>query len=675
MSEKLVSPFTAEPKEVFTQQSLSGSTTRALVIGALGAIFLSVATPASESLIMGTGLARSQLPVGCVSTYVFLILINVILKRFKVGLSAAELVIIYAMMLVASGISAFGMAGFLVPVLTSAQYYATPENEWKELFHQYIPDWMVVQDTKAIKYFFEGLPAGSRIPWGAWVNPLFLWMIYVLGFYAVVICICVIVRKQWIQRERLQFPLVQFAVELAAEGPPRRPSCVPPFFKNPAVWLGLAIPMAIHSINGLHHYYPSVPRILMYYDLSRFLTDRPFNAINWLRADIYLSVIGFMYTLPTQLSFSLWFFYFFYQVQYVLWAAFGQRPDPPFIGHIVRSGAALQMAGACFGLIAYILWRMREHLADILRRAFQRRGNFDDSDEPFPYRATIFLFIAGFFIIGLWSHIAGVPILIALSIHITIFVVMIALMRVVSEGGVLMLHTSFRPLDVITQFVGTRTVGPKGLTVLMYQEKIFMTTFLDYLMPSVLDGFKLSDSAPPYGPPVDRGTIMNRRNLLSSLCLTIILSIFFACVTLIFIGYKYGGINTGHFYGWSTTLEFFRLQNILNKPVEASMGGVMNLLFGALTVVFLSLMRQRFWWWPFHPLGFVMGATYPMVLLWFSALLGWLMKWATLRFGGISMYNKLRPFFLGMVLGEYLSGSIWIIVSALSGKIGYGILF
>lgn len=665
MLEKIVSSFTAENGgDAFTQTSRSSSTIRALVLGALGAIFLSVVTPASEALIMGTGLARSQLPVGCVSTYLFLVLINVILKRLKIGLKAAELVIIYAMMLVASGISAFGLMGFLVPVLGSAQYYATPENEWKELFHQYIPDWMVLGDVKAIKYFFEGLPAGLRIPWGAWVNPLLLWMIYVFGFYTVVICICVIVRKQWIERERLQFPLVQFAVEIAAEGQPKRSSLVPPFFKNPAVWLGLAIPMVIHGVNGLHHYYPAVPRMLLYYDLRRFLTDRPFNAINRLRADTYLSVIGFTYTLPTQLSFSLWFFYLLYQIQYVLWAAFGQRPDPPFIGHIVRSGAALQMAGACFGLIAYILWRMREHLADILRRAFQRQCNVDDSDETLPYRLTIFLFIAGFIIISLWSHIAGVPLLVALSIHITIYVVMMALMRVVSEGGVLMLHTSFRPLDVITQFIGTRAIGPKGLTVLMYQEKIFMTTFLDYLMPSVLDGFKLSDSAK-----------MNRRSLLGALCLTVILSILFASVTLIFIGYRYGGLNAGHFYGWSTTLEFFRLQNILNKPVEASMKGVMNLSFGALTVVFLSLMRQRFWWWPFHPLGFVMGATYPMVLLWFSVLLGWLMKWATLRFGGISRYNKLRPIFLGMVLGEYLSGSIWLIVSAISGRIGYRILF
>jgi hypothetical protein len=664
MPEKLVSSLTSGHENAFSQTSRSGSTTRALVVGGLGAAFLSVVTPASEALIMGTGLARSQLPVGCVSTYVFLVLINVILKRLKIGLNAAELVIIYAMMLVASGISAFGLMGFLVPVLGSAQYYATPENEWQELFHQYIPDWMVLQDAKAIKYFFDGLPPGLRIPWGTWVNPLLLWMIYVLGFYTVVICICVVVRKQWIERERLQFPLVQFAVEIAAEGQPRRSSFVPPFFKNPAVWLGLAIPLVIHGINGLHHYYPSVPRILLYYDLRRFLTDRPFNAINRLRADTYLSVIGFTYTLPTQLSFSLWFFYLFYQIQYVLWAAFGQRPDPPFIGHIVRSGAALQMAGACFGLIAYILWRMREHLADILRRTLQKRCHVDDSGEPLPYRLTTFLFLAGFIIISLWSHIAGVPLLVALAIHITIYVVMMALMRVVSEGGVLMLHTSFRPLDVINQFVSTRTVGPKGLTVLMYQEKIFMTTFLDYLMPSVLDGFKLSDSAN-----------MNRRSLLGALCLTVVLSILCAAVTLIFIGYKYGGVNAGHFYGWSTTLEFFRLQNILNKPVEASNTGMMNLAFGGLTVVFLSLMRQRFWWWPFHPLGFVMGATYPMVLLWFSVLLGWLMKWATLRIGGISMYNKLRPLFLGLVLGEYLSGGIWLIVGAISGRIGYRILF
>ncbi len=642
-----------------TQKSL---TTRAVLLGMLGAIFLSVITPASESLIRGTGLARSQLPVGCVSTFLFIILVvNLILKLFKVRLKEEELVVIYAMMLVASGISAFGLAGFLVPVLASARYYATPENEWTVLFHQYIPDWMTVTDAKAIKYFFEESPEGLNIPWGVWARPLLLWMPYVLSFYAVTICICVIVRRQWIQRERIQFPLVQFAVEIAKEE--QKPALVPPFFKNPVVWLGFAIPLLIHSINGLHHHIPSVPRISLYYNLTPFLTDKPWNAINRLRADTYFSVIGFTYTLPIQLSFSLWFFYFFYQAQYVIWSVFGQRPEQPFIGHIVRSGAALQMAGACFGLVAILLWTMRAELGHMLKKAFTG-GNANDAEESLPYRVTILCFIAGIFFICIWSNIAGMPLLVTLSIHITIYVVMIALMRVVAEGGVLMLHTSFRPLDVITQFAGTAAVGPKGLTVLMYQEKVFMTTFLDYLMPSVLDGLKFADSAR-----------LKRRHLLYSLCLAIIISIFVACITLIFIGYKYGGINLGHFYGWSTTLEFFRLQNILTKHQEASMKGVMNLSFGALFVVILGLMRQRFWWWPFHPLGFVMGATYPMVLLWFSVLLGWLFKWSTLRFGGIVWYNKFRPFFLGLVLGEYLSGSLWLIICSITGRSGYGILF
>ena len=647
-------------------QAISGTkkslTTRSVLLGMLGAIFLSIITPASESLLRGTGLARSQLPVGCVSTFVFTILVvNLILKLFKVGLREEELVVIYAMMLVASGISAFGLAGFLVPVLASARYYATPENEWAILFHQYIPDWMTVTDAKAIKYFFEGLPGGLRIPWGEWARPLLLWMLYVLSFYAVAICICVIVRRQWIERERIQFPLVQFAVEIAKED--RKPTLVPPFFKNPIVWLGFIIPLLIHSINGLHHHIPSVPRIPLYYDLRPFLTDKPWNAINRLRADTYFSVIGFTYTLPTQLSFSLWFFYFFYQAQYVLWAVFGQRPEQPFIGHIVRSGAALQMAGACFGLVAMLLWAMKIELVNILKKALTRQ-NTDNLAEPLPYRVTILSFIIGVVLICIWGGIAGMPLLVTLSIHLTIYVVMIALMRVVAEGGVLMLHTSFRPLDVITQFSGTKAVGPGGLTTLMYQEKVFMTTFLDYLMPSVLDGFKFADSSR-----------LKSRHLLYSLGLTIIISILFACLTLIFLGYKYGGINLGHFYGWSTTLEFFRLQNILTKHREASMNGVMNLSFGAFFVVLLSLIRQRFWWWPFHPLGFVMGATYPMVLLWFSVLLGWLFKWLTLRFGGILWYNKLRPFFLGLVLGEYLSGSLWLIICAITGKGGYGLLF
>ncbi len=152
--------FAFERRNSLIEKSQGSLTIRALGLGFVGAIFLSIATPASEALIRGTGLARSQLPVGAVSIYTFLILINVIFKRLKVGLSVSELVIIYAMMLVASGISAFGLMGFLVPVMASAQYYATEENEWRELFHQHIPDWILVTDGKAIRYFFEGLPEG-----------------------------------------------------------------------------------------------------------------------------------------------------------------------------------------------------------------------------------------------------------------------------------------------------------------------------------------------------------------------------------------------------------------------------------------------------------------------------------------------------------------------------------
>ena len=39
--------------------------------------------------------------------------------------------------------------------------------------------------------------------------------------------------------------------------------------------------------------------------------------------------------------------------------------------------------------------------------------------------------------------------------------------------------------------------------------------------------------------------------------------------------------------------------------------------------------------------------------------LGWLAKWFTLRFGGMSAYRRALPFFLGLILGDYVIASLW----------------
>lgn len=92
----------------------------------------------------------------------------------NLALSGPEMVTIYIMMIVASAIPTCGWSEYLLPILSSSFYFATPEDNWAGLIHPHIPGWMVPQEAEAIKYFYEGLPKGMQVPWEAWLRPLFL---------------------------------------------------------------------------------------------------------------------------------------------------------------------------------------------------------------------------------------------------------------------------------------------------------------------------------------------------------------------------------------------------------------------------------------------------------------------------------------------------------------------
>jgi len=49
------------------------------------------------------------------------------------------------------------------------------------------------------------------------------------------------------------------------------------------------------------------------------------------------------------------------------------------------------------------------------------------------------------------------------------------------------------------------------------------------------------------------------------------------------------------------------------------------------------------------------------------------MKHFLLKFGGVGEYRRLRPVFLGVVIGESLIGCLWVIVNMFA-RVGYSIL-
>jgi hypothetical protein len=210
----------------------------------------------------------------------------------------------------------------------------------------------------------------------------------------------------------------------------------------------------------------------------------------------------------------------------------------------------------------------------------------------------------------------------------------------------------------MSSIVGTQALGAKNLTVLSLIERIFIFDLRGFMMPSLTDSFKLSDAAR-----------LKRRQLAFGLLLSILTAVFVSYATTIWIAYrKGGGVNLSPwFFTGNPNGQFNWLKNTLTTPKPSDWSGAGFTILGAVFTLFLSYMRVRFTGWPFHPLGYAMGPSWPMIQLWFSIMVGWWLKSMILRYGGMKMFVKARPMFLGMILGEFAAAGLWLVIDALTG--------
>ena len=75
--------------------------------------------------------------------------------------------------------------------------------------------------------------------------------------------------------------------------------------------------------------------------------------------------------------------------------------------------------------------------------------------------------------------------------------------------------------------------------------------------------------------------------------------------------------------------------------------------------MFLQFMRVRFSWWPFHPLAYAVTSSWEINLVWLPLFIAWLLKIIILRYGGRGGFQRAMPLFLGLMLGQFVVGSLW----------------
>lgn len=637
-------------------------TLRSIVVGAGLTALIGVIVPYADLKLQGTWIACCHLPIAVVVPLLLLVgVVNPVLKSLSERrvLTRAEIIVIYCMALCGAGIPSFGLTEYLFPTLVGVRYYASPENRWEDIFIRLIPRWLAPTDETAVTAFFEGLHPGASIPWGAWVTPALAWTLLAIGFFLGYICVSVLLRRQWVEEERLIFPLVQLPILVLEERRDgERQSRWPPFFRNRLMWVGAAIPLVIHSINGLHFFYPVVPQIPLSHSINQYFQAKPWNQMGWVIAILHFSIVGFSFLLSGELSFSLWFFFVFFNLQAVALAAYGVEV-PPIPDYPTRPHAALQMLGGFLVFASFIILLLKRR-ARVIWGHFRAGADTDDAEEPLSYRGALICGAVGLAIVVTWFGAAGIGPMLAMVSLVLFGMVALVLTRCVSEGGLLFIQAPFRPLDIIGVFAGTGFLSAPALTGMAFVQRVFMLDLRTFLLPSLLDAYKLAGW----------GRVPLRR-LMPPIGIAIAVAIASSYIAMLAICYGHGGLSLAPWFLIHSPQQPWRtLSARILSPVKPNPVGMAFVGVGALVTAGLFAMRSRFVWWPLHPMGFAMGPSWPMIQLWFSILIGWVAKSLLLRYGSAKTYDRAKPFFMGLVVGEFLAAALWLVVSHFTGAVG-----
>jgi hypothetical protein len=85
----------------------------------------------------------------------------------------------------------------------------------------------------------------------------------------------------------------------------------------------------------------------------------------------------------------------------------------------------------------------------------------------------------------------------------------------------------------------------------------------------------------------------------------------------------------------------------------------------------LGVARLLLSWWPIHPLGFLVAASYPTYQIWFSFFLAWLAKALVMRYGGMQLYKTLKPAAYGLIAAEAVVAGGFLVVALICGMCGH----
>jgi len=606
------------------------STARALILGTITIIISTYWVVGAENRIIWELTDFSIYPT-VIFVLFLLALFNLILIRFlkRFSLTPAELATTYIMLSIATSLFGHDMMRQLIPMMTNPFWFATPENEWEDIFFRYIPRWLTVDNKYALEDYYKGESSffiARNIE--AWLVPVVAWTGFIVVFLFGTLCINIIVKKQWTENEKLSYPIIRLPLELSSN---------PKFLSNRLMWLGFGITALIELLAGIHYLYPVVPTIRIKWDIGQYLVSKPWNAMSPVHVNIYGFAMGLAYFMPLSLSFSLWFFHLFWKFQLAFFSIVGWRSGGGWQGD--------QRFGAWMGIGLLALFTSRNHIKDTILKSV--KGGEESGLYRLAYLGLAFSIV---FMIIFWYQAGSSPWAIVLYLGIyTTLCIGITRMRAELGPPTHELHGA-RPDRMMAMAVGSRRFGASNLT------NFTLLGWMSYgyrchPMPHQLEGFKISERLR-----------MKNSTLIMAMMLAALIGSIASFGTHLGFYYRYPNYAI-----WGVG-PFNRLGNWLSHPATRDLTAINQMSFGFLFTILLMIMSRRYIWWTFHPVGYAVGSGWAIGWMWFSVFISWLAKKVILAYGGSRVYRAAIPLFLGFILGQFFVGSLWSVIGVIVNR-------
>ena len=221
------------------------------------------------------------------------------------------------------------------------------------------------------------------------------------------------------------------------------------------------------------------------------------------------------------------------------------------------------------------------------------------------------------------------------------------------------------PLEIQNAVVvpfGSAIFRPRELIAMISTRWSFFPGFgysYEVVTGNALETFKIADAAH-----------INSRRLTAAMVVGFLVALAVGLLVFLIGIYRYGffGLKAGTsgWLGHQSINDGNRIVGPLTNPSNTDLSGVVAILAGAAFALFLGLMRLRFWWWPFHPVGYMAAMCWGLHWYYMPFFIGWACKSLVIRYGGLRLYRHTVPLAIGLIVGDLLNGGLWAVVALLT---------